>query len=1124
MPRQKFFITTLTLLLACFPMLGRAQELTATLTGTVTDASGAVIPNAQVTITRTDVNGVPRTVRTDARGNYTATNLPAGNYAVTFTSGGFKTYSAQNLTLYVAQTRSVNADLQAGAVSQTVTVRQNPVAVDTTTSALAGTISGTQVRELELNNRNFEELVTLQPGVVSGLPDEVGFGLNNVTTLSVNGARSSANNWTVDGASINDSGSNNVILNVPSIDAIQEFTLERSTYDAGYGRSGAGQVLVATKSGTSAFHGDIYEFNRNTLFNANTYFGNQTGTPRGIEHYNDYGFTVGGPLYIPKLYNTAKDKTFFFWSEEWRKVSSPTTVSLPAVSQDQLNGIVSGQVTNAPPGCVTYDPNTNLSTISPACYSQNAKVYLANVYDKYPANSGGNNVSTYSSLNNYRQDLVRLDYNVNEKLHFFARAMQDAVPQDFPQGLFTSGNYPNLAATSVQQPGRNVVGNLTWTISPRIVNEVEFAYTQGETKATYSPNAIVDSPTVAKQLTNNTAYADPYGRIPSISFTSSTIAGLNPGAAPYHDHTLDRALFDNYSVILGNHTLRAGATVSLMLQTENAAEGFATFNFNTWQDFLLGNASVYSQPSRDIYPDLHYVNAEAYVQDDWRISPQLVLNLGMRYSYFPSPTDISNTMNNFDPLLYDPSKVPAIDPVTGNFAAGQGITPATYTNGIIFPTGNACTLAQAIAPGVSCSPYGKRVNADRNANFGPRFGFAFSPGTTNKVAIRGGYGIFFDRTLNGIWENNAFQDPPLVQTATVNDTRFDHPLAGTSSVSLGPNWIHSTGNPVFKVPSYMDYNLSVQDEIVPNTIAEVAYVGSLGRNLIGERDINQPTIAARQANPLANVNAIRPYLGYSYFDEIVPAFSSNYTSLQLSLNHRSKNGLTVGLAYTWSKNLTNKSIDRGTASTDTYNQDLDYGPSSLNQPQIFIANYVYDLPFYKGQHGFVGHLLGGWEVSGITELESGTSLTATQANDPFACITPAGGTSGCIAGTYPGGLGIATPNGDIAPRPDQVAPVHLIKKQTEWFSTNSFVAAIGHFGSERNGSFLGPGLENWDLGAMKNVSFGRRFSFQFRGEFFNAFNHTNFNAVDTGIDDPSYGQLTGTHLPRNIQLGSKLYF
>ncbi len=330
MSRQSLLVVILAFLMVGSPVLVSGQELAATLNGTVTDPSGAVIPGATVTIAQNGINGVSRTIQTNAQGSYTVTNLPAGTYTVTVTATGFQTYSANNVVMNVAQTRSVNATLPPGATTQTVNVQQGAVALNTSTSALAGTISGTQVRELQLNNRNFEQLVTLQPGVVSGLPQEVGFGLNNTTTVAVNGARSTANNWTVDGADINDSGSNSTLLNVPSVDAIQEFTLERSTYDAGYGRSGGGQVLVATKSGTSSFHGDAYEFNRNNIFNANSFFNKQTTPmiPRAIERYNDYGFTVGGPLFIPKVFNTAKDKTFFFWSEEWRKVSSPVTSSL----------------------------------------------------------------------------------------------------------------------------------------------------------------------------------------------------------------------------------------------------------------------------------------------------------------------------------------------------------------------------------------------------------------------------------------------------------------------------------------------------------------------------------------------------------------------------------------------------------------------------------------------------------------------------------------------------------------------------------------------------------------------------------------------------------------------------
>lgn len=1100
----------------------RAQELAASITGNVTDSSGAVIPGATVEVVNAAIKGSSRTVHTGADGNYTVTNLAPGTYTITIKSTGFKTLTAESVTLFVADKRAMNAQLQPGATNQTVIVQAHAAVVETSSSAQADTISGTQVRELELSNRNFEELVTLQPGVVSGLGDETGFGLNNTSTVAVNGARSTANDWSVDGADINDSGSNSTLLNVPSVDAIQEFTLERGSYDASYGRSGGGQILVATKQGTSQFHGDAYEFVRNNILNANTYFGNQTDTPRGIERYNNFGFTLGGPLYIPKVYNNAKNKTFFFWSEEWRKVSSPTTNSVTAPTQAQLNGIVQGDATaSGPAGCVTYDPASNTSTINPSCYSQNAKVYLANVFDLFPANSAGNNVSTFSSLNNVRQDIVRIDHNFSDKVHFFGRAIQDETPENFPTGLFAGANYPNLVNTAVNAPGENVVGNVTYTIRPNLVNEAEFAYSQGTISATLS--GVANSPTVLASLTNNTAYKDPYGRIPSVAFTGGTITGLAQGSAPYHERNLDRTFFDNISATYGKHNLRAGFTVSQLLKTENASEGNPSFTFNTWQDFLLGNAAFYTQGSRDIIPNLRYFDVEAYVQDDWKITSRLTLNLGLRWSYFPPPTDASGTLNNFDPSLFSPGKAPQIDQ-NGDFVAGSGIVPATYANGIIFPSGSPCTRAQAIASGVTCSPFGSRVNPSSNKNFAPRVGFAFTPTKSGRMSIRGGFGIFYDRTLNGIFEQNAFADPPLVQVSSVNNTSFDNPLAGQASVSLTPNRLTLTGAPTFKVPSYADYNLSVQQEITVGTVFEIAYVGSSGRHELGELDLNQPTLFARAANPTANVNAVRPYLGYSYFQARVPAFTNNYNSLQVSLNHRVTRGLTAGIAYTWSKNLTNNSNDRGTANTDTYDPKLDYGPSSLNTPNIFIANYVYQFPFFSAQRGAVGHLLGGWEFSGITSIESGQSATVTQASDPFACIAPANNPNGCEAGTYPGGLGISVPNFDIAPRADQVAPVTLLKKQGEFFSTSSFAQAVGHFGTSRNGSFLGPGLQNWDLGAIKNVQISERYKLQFRGEFFNAFNHTNFASVDTGLNDASFGQVTSTHLPRRIQIGAKLNF
>ncbi len=1097
----------LAVVLLIYPMAAGGQELAATLSGTVTDTTGAVIPNASVTISLNGVSGASRVVRTDGAGSYTATNLTAGTYSVTAVAGGFQTYRGRNIVLNVAEKRSLNIQLKAGAASETVVVEANPVSIDTQSSAQAGTISGTQVRELELSSRNFEQLVTLQPGVVNQLGDEASAG---GTALSVNGARTTANNWTVDGADINDSGSNGTVINVPSIDAIQEFTLQRGNYDAGYGRSGGGQILVATKSGTSAFHGSMYEFVRNTVLDANDYFSNLNGDPRAVNHHNVYGFTIGGPVYIPKVYNVNKKKTFFFWSEEWHKVTTPGSDSMPAPSAAELTGVVAGDFTNGPSSCLTYDASTDTTKIAASCYSSNSNVYLTNVFSKYPANSGGNYAFNYSAMNNFRDDIVRVDHYFNEKVHFFARGMNDIMPVNQPEGLWAGSNYPGLVNTLVDSPGKNVVGNLTWEISPKVVNEAEFVWSQGTYHSTIASGQFATSPTVNSALTNNWAYTDPYGRVPAIGINGVT--GFSAGSAPWKERNLDRTYFDNLAFTFGKHTFRTGFQIQQMLKSENATFGEPSFSFNSWGDFLLGNVFTYTQTSRDIIPNLHYINSEAYVQDDWKVSKRLTINLGIRWSAFPSTTDVNNTLANFDPLLYSPLLAPTIDPVSGDFNAGQSVggillMPATYANGLIFPKGAACTAAHAIAPLVQCSPYGNYVNPNNNANFGPRLGFAYNLDGRGITSIRGGFGIFYDRVLNGIWEQNAFNDPPLAQKTTVTNGSFDAILGGTTSVSYGPNGITSTGNPIFKVPNYANFNLSVQRQLLPTTILEVAYVGNMARHLLGELDMNQPTVAARMvAAADVNVNAIRPYRGYASIQNRSPIFTNNYNSLQVTLNHRSSKGLTLGIAYTWSKDLTTNSNDRDSVATDTYNLKLDYGPSSSNTPQIFEANYVYDLPFFKEQHGLEGKVLGGWELSGITSIVSGSSFSASQPWDPFD------------PNTIGVGLGLG------ATRPDQVGPVHMIKKVSQWFSTSSFQQAVGHFGSEGSNSMLGPGLQNWDLATIKNLKFAERYSFQLRGEYFNAFNHTNFSGVDSTLGDPNYGQVVSTHVPRRIQIGAKLYF
>lgn len=1107
---------------------GVGQELAATLTGTVSDSSGAVVPRAAIVVHSEDTGADVRSVTTNDTGSFNITNLPAGRYTVTVTDTGFQRFVAKEVILNVAEKHTLDVTLTTGKASETVEVTAENTAIQTTTAEESGTVTGDQVRELALSNRNFEQLVLLQPGVSNQLGDKPGFGLSSNTQVSINGARTGANNWTVDGADINDSGSNGTLLNTPGIDAIQEFTLERSNYDASFGRSGGGQIVVATKAGTNQFHGSAFEFNRNNYYNANT-FGARANIAAGgaladnrtpIERYNDYGFTIGGPLFIPKLYHPDKNKTFFFWSEEWRKASTPGTNTISVPTAAELTGVFAAPIPVAPLGCVAMSGGT--STISPSCFSANANAYLKGFMAANPANANGQLVTNFSQLNNFRQDIIRLDQNIGDKVRVFARYMQDSVPQNFPYGLWGAVNYPGVETTSLNAPGRNLVINATATLSPRIVNEVEFVDSYGAINSVLT-NAIASSPAFTGTLTNNTVYSDPYGRAPNITFGSNA-AGLTNTSAPYFERNKDKNIFDNLSIQRGNHTLRAGFTAMWMTKTENGDAGAATFSFSNangnpeFANFLLGQANTYTQQSKDTIPYLHYVNFEAYGQDDWKVTPRLTLNIGVRYSYFASPSDSNNTLVNFDPNVFNSANAPVIDPATGQMAPGNNA--ATYANGLIFPKGAACGAAQAIAPLVACSPFGSRVNPSSNNNWGPRLGLAYDPFGNGKWAIRAGYGLFYDRTLNGIWEQNAFSDPPLVQTATVNNNGtsslnlFDHPTSGAAAgPPLGPSSLTVTGTPTFKVPSYQDYNLSIQHEIMRNTVLEVGYVGTKGVHLLGDVNINQPTVTARLANPTVDANALVPYAGYQAIVSRAPEFNSNYNSLQVSLNRRFSQGLTLGVAYTWSKLLTNNPQDRSLGVANAYDLNGSYGLSTLNTPQILVISYVYDLPFYKNDNSLIGHVLGGWEISGITNFQSGQSTTVTQnGNDPFA--TPANDNSG---------LNLA--RGATAQiRTDLIGDPHGPKTAAEFFNTAAFVTAVGHFGTERPGTVLGPGFQLWDISLIKNIKFGERAALQLRLETFNAFNHGNPNSIDTNIASGTFGQVNGWHDPRTVQIGAKINF
>ncbi len=1086
------------------------QEITASVSGTITDSSGAVITGASVKI-HNNGTGADRTVSADGSGVYHATLLPVGTYTLTFSAKGFQSYVAEKVVLHVGDHRTLDATMQAGAVTQSVTVTATATPLDLGNASQEQTITGHQIQELELNNRNFEQLVVLQPGVSSQLPDQVGFGLQNTTAVSINGARTTANNWTVDGSDINDSGSNATLLNVPSVDALQEFKIGRSTYDAQYGRSGGGQINVMTKAGTNQFHGDAYEFDRNSVFNATPFLTNSVNGTKPPFTYNDFGFTVGGPIYVPNHYNTDKTKTFFFWSEEWRRTDTPQTpvAVLPPAQELQGNfqGITTLNPALAPAGCITNN------VISTGCFSKNAQVYIQNIYSKFTPNSGNELITSQTAINNYRQDIVRLDENLNSKVQIFARYMGDNVPTTEPGGLFSGEPLPGISSTATVAPGRNIVAHVTAEIDPQTVNEAAFNYSWGAIDSAIT--GIIDQSSFLSALTNQLPYTDPYGRIPGVGITG--ITGVGIPSAPYHERNVDKEIYDNLSHVIGNHSVRVGADWQIMRKSENGplpTNGSFTFHsangLPSFANFLLGNAAVFSQANRDIIPDLHFINFEAYGQDDWKLKPNLTLNFGVRYSFFPAPHDINGILDNFSPQLFNSANAPQIDPTTGRFVAG-GITPAGYLNGIIVGK-NGCAGASSGGSTATCSPYGNQVNPNNTTNFAPRFGFAWDPFKTGKTSIRGGYGIYYDRSLNGIWEQNQFADPPFVQSLQLLSASFDNPSNGVPPASiLAPRALHVTGTPGFPTENVQDWNFSVQRELMSNTELEVAYVGSKGTNLLGLVDLNQVPAAARLANPTLPANSLRPYVGYGPMSTIANYFNSEYNSLQVSLNRRMTRGLTLGAAYTWSNCITNNATDRSSAIYDTYNPSLDYGPCGYNRGQILQVNYVYDLPFFQGRNDLTGRTLGGWEVSGISSFYTGLPLTAFQFNDPFDSIA---------------GSGIGIDPSAVSPRPNRVQgqPITGPKTAASWFNVGGFTDATGYFGTASRGQITGPGLGNWDIALMKNITITERLSGQLRGEFFNAFNDVSFLGVQTNIDAFNAGRVTSTHDPRIIQLGFKLYF
>jgi len=1096
------------------------QNITGTIVGTVTDPTGAPISGASVTITNDSTAAVQK-LTTDSSGNYTASLLPVGRYDVAIEAQGFKREVRSGIVLNVNDKLTVNVGLQIGSTTEQVNVEASAVQVQLQQGGeQSTTINGTQIRELALITRNYEQLISLQPGVTQASVDQlyVGVTLPSGSTatvpFSINGTRNSQSSYLVDGADIVDRGSDQTLVNTPSVDSIAEFKVLRTGYSADMGRAAGGVVSVVTKSGTNAFHGDAFEFVRNSAFAANNFYNNATsvGVVNGQAqvaplHYNNFGWTLGGPIWIPKVYN-GKNKTFFFFSQEFRRVITytGTVATLPTTSE--IAGIFPHAI------CTQYSGSTCTSTSNRiTSFNPVANEYIKDIYSRTTLPTNGNVENLlFRNVYNFEQELYKIDHSFGDKLRISARYLRDQIPTFEPQGLFTGLPVPGVSATSTNAPGRNWAVRATSSFTPTWLNEIGWDFTYGAIVS--NPVGLANS-TYSPDIKTNLPFPVTLTQIPSLTLAGGTGIGTY---GPYRDFNRNHNIFDNVTKIWGDHTIRFGISYNRYQKTENAAGGNqGTFAFTpasmptgvtqfeqSFANFLLGNVATFTQTSEDITPDIRVQQWEGYVQDDWRVKPNLTLNVGVRYSNFRQPIDAKNELTTFNPLTYSPANA-AVITSTGVLANG---TPNPYLNGIIINGKN--------------SPYGNAVSSQQNLNFAPRFGFAWDPFSSGKTSIRGGYGIFYDSTLYGIYEQNIFNNPPYVVSVSIPNVTLDNPAGGTATVSSSPKLIRGTPY-VNSTPYTQSWSLEVQREITPSTIVNVAYVGNKGTHLLGIVDLNtvypglaystglvSPTTSFTSANE-ALLNQLRPYKGYNSINAIEPWFNSNYHSLQAYAKKQLTGDSLITGSYTWSRNLTDNQTDRSSAPQNLYNFNSgEYGPAQYDRTQVFSASFIYTLPFFRDQKGFTGKLLGGWEISLIANYYTGLPNTIT------------------TSGVDPAGLGIIGSSA-ASLRPDVLGGCDITGPKTrfEWFNTNCIVnvpTGVHRPGNEGRGIVRGPGYEGWNASASKNLVFKERFRFQIRGEASNVFNHANPTTLSTSMTATTYGQITAYRDPRIIQLGAKLYF
>lgn len=1070
--------------------IGYAQTAAATINGTLTDSAGASVPEAQVTITNQGT-GVKAQTNTNADGTFSMTGLQSGTYQVTVAKPGFQMYTEKDLYVGPATTRTVNAAMTVGQVTSEITVEAAAVQVQTTTAQFSSSVAQQQVETLPLNGRNYQSLSALMPGVVntnignSSGTGQGGFNTNN--SMSINGMGSSGTLYELDGVWNMNTGNMTQTTVLPNPDSISEVRTLQNNISPKYTLLGASIVLVATRSGTKEFHGALWEYFRNDALDARNFF-----SPTVLaEKQNIFGGTIGGPLFIPKLFNRNKDKTFFFISEQGviRHIGSTQTGLTP--TQAQRDGCFSKPITDPTTGSLF--PQTGGCYQIPTARLNPNSLTLMNALTQLPnySSSGNNYINTNPETINQLDSQIKIDHNFNDKIHlmgeFFDVRQTDNLPaQEWAGSPFTTNKQNFTTRSKLAELQGTVI------ISPAMVNQIsiglnDYVVDLGITGLVYKPQL----PDFKSTLPYNGLLSD---RLPLINISGGYSSfGVTQTQPLNHASDVEETLTDDWSWLKGNHFIEAGINYVHSIKRQNQfAQSNGSWTFSgrftgdPLADYLLGDSSQFFQQSGERRPYMFGNIVSPYVQDTWKLNKRLTLNYGLRIMYMPLPhATLAET-------LFDPSKF------------SGAATPIVNSDGTITPTPNFNPLNGLIQNGVNGVP--DNFSDKHKWYWAPQAGFAWDVKGDGKTSLRGGYGITYTRVFTGgDCTYNCANNYPYIQSITLTNPPFPSPLGpGVTSVNGAPSLNSMSLDQ--KAASVYTYSLSVEHQFAGGWLLSVTGAGNRVRNMPLTLDYNQPLpVGLYQYNPgvnTGNTHYYGPYQGWSGISTVSSIGNASWNGLLISMRHAAGHGLFITGSYTYAHGLQNGYTQSGFDSAgvqDSYNINGSYGNSQVDVRHLFSLSYIWNIPFMQNATGLKGAVLGGWKYSGITTIQSGLSLNP---------------------GLTGSNLGLAT-------RPDVVPgqTLNYPKRVDSWFDTSAFAQpGFGFFGNAGQAIIRGPGVVNFDMAFYKDFRFKERQAIEFRGELFNIFNHTNFSGVNTTFGSAQFGRVTSALDPRIVEFALRYHF